>query len=117
MRKISAAGVVGAGGAGFPTHVSWKCQAEHFIVNGIECEPLLRTDRHTMERHAPEIVETVQTIQKHLGAAKVTIALKRHYHEAAQGYFRRRCRDGRGGLSLIVLSGGRRAEPGLLHYG
>ena len=37
-----------------------------------------------MERHAPEIVETVQTIQKHLGAAKATIALKRHYHEAAK---------------------------------
>lgn len=84
IEKISAAGVVGAGGAGFPTHVKLKCQAEHFIVNGIECEPLLRTDRHTMERHAPEIVETVQTIQKHLGAAKATIALKRHYHEAAK---------------------------------
>ena len=55
IEKISAAGVVGAGGAGFPTHVKLKCQAEHFIVNGIECEPLLRTDRHTMERHAPEI--------------------------------------------------------------
>ena len=84
IEKISAAGVVGAGGAGFPTHVKLKCQAEHFIVNGIECEPLLRTDRHTMERHAPEIIETVQTIQKHLGAAKATIALKRHYHEAAK---------------------------------
>lgn len=84
LDKISAAGVVGAGGAGFPTHVKLKCQAEHFIVNGIECEPLLRTDRHTMERYASEIVETVCQIQRHLGASQATIALKRHYHAAAE---------------------------------
>ena len=83
LEKISEAGVVGAGGAGFPTHVKLKCQAEHFIVNGIECEPLLRTDRHTMEQHAPEIVKTVLTIKEHLGAQKATIALKKHYHAAA----------------------------------
>ena len=84
IEKISEAGVVGAGGAGFPTHVKLKCQAEHFIVNGIECEPLLRTDRHTMEQHAPEIVETVCKIKEHLGAEKATIALKKHYHAAAE---------------------------------
>ena len=84
IEKIQEAGVVGAGGAGFPTHVKLNCKAEHFIVNGIECEPLLRTDRHTMELHAPEIVQTVQAIQAHLGAQKATIALKKHYHAAAE---------------------------------
>ncbi len=56
--QIRDAGVVGAGGAGFPTDRKLSCKAEIFIVNGIECEPLLRTDRHVMELHAPEIVRT-----------------------------------------------------------
>ena len=45
LEKIAAAGVVGCGGAGFPTHVKLKGQFDCLIVNGAECEPLLRTDR------------------------------------------------------------------------
>ena len=53
-----------------------------------------------MERHAPEIVGAVQTIQKHLGAAKATIALKRHYHEAAKAISDAAAGTGVEGLSL-----------------
>jgi RnfABCDGE-type electron transport complex C subunit len=84
IEKIKEAGVVGAGGAGFPTHVKLDCKAECFIVNGIECEPLLRTDRHTMELHAKEIVKTVLTIKKHLGAQRAVIAVKKHYRAAVE---------------------------------
>ena len=42
------AGIVGCGGAGFPTHVKYNAKVEHFIVNAAECEPLLRTDRYIM---------------------------------------------------------------------
>ena len=52
IERIREAGVVGAGGAGFPTDKKLDCRADVFIVNGIECEPLLRTDRHAMEQHA-----------------------------------------------------------------
>ena len=76
--QIRDAGVVGAGGAGFPTDRKLSCKAEIFIVNGIECEPLLRTDRHVMELHAPEIVRTVRAIRDHLGANRAVIALKKH---------------------------------------
>ena len=38
---VEQAGVVGAGGAGFPTHVKLKAQADTVIINGAECEPLL----------------------------------------------------------------------------
>ena len=41
---VEQAGVVGAGGAGFPTHVKLKAQADTVIINGAECEPLLRVD-------------------------------------------------------------------------
>ncbi|NMB13495.1 MAG: electron transport complex protein RnfC, partial [Firmicutes bacterium] len=45
---VRAAGVVGAGGAGFPTHVKLATSAEVIIANGAECEPLLQVDRELM---------------------------------------------------------------------
>lgn len=54
------------------------------IANGIECEPLLRIDRHIMELYAPKIVKTVRTIQENIGAKRAVIALKKHYTAAAQ---------------------------------
>lgn len=82
IEQIFDAGVVGAGGAGFPTDRKLNCKAEIFIVNGIECEPLLRVDRRTMETHADEIVRTVRAIRDHIGAKRAVIALKKHYHDA-----------------------------------
>ena len=43
--KAIKSGVVGAGGAGFPTHVKLGTKADCFIVNGAECEPLIETDK------------------------------------------------------------------------
>ena len=56
VELIRNAGVVGAGGAGFPTHVKVKCQAEVVIANGAECEPLLRIDQQLMEHKADAVV-------------------------------------------------------------
>ena len=42
---VKAAGIVGAGGAGFPTHVKLNAKAECFVVNAAECEPLIETDK------------------------------------------------------------------------
>ena len=64
LNKIFEAGVVGAGGAGFPTHVKYKAQAEVFIVNAIECEPLLKTDRYIVETYGQEIVVTAVRISR-----------------------------------------------------
>ena len=78
LDMIFQAGVVGAGGAGFPTHVKYKAQAEVFIVNAIECEPLLRTDRYIVETFAPEIAAAALRIKAHLGAERAVIAVKEH---------------------------------------
>ena len=78
LDQIFQAGVVGAGGAGFPTHVKYKARAEVFIVNAIECEPLLRTDRYIVETYAPEIVAAALRIKAHLGADRAVIAVKEH---------------------------------------
>ncbi len=82
IEQIRDAGVVGAGGAGFPTDRKLDCKAEVFIVNGIECEPLLRTDRVVMETYADRIVKTVRAIRDAVGAKRAVIALKEHYTEA-----------------------------------
>ncbi|MGC9948890.1 MAG: hypothetical protein ABSF64_21185 [Bryobacteraceae bacterium] len=50
--KLLACGVVGAGGAGFPTHVKAASRAEFAIANGAECEPLIHKDAELM-KHFP----------------------------------------------------------------
>ncbi|MEG0541865.1 MAG: propanediol utilization protein, partial [Angelakisella sp.] len=48
LDQIFEAGVVGCGGAGFPTHAKLKARVDYLLLNGAECEPLLRTDRYLM---------------------------------------------------------------------
>ena len=60
--KIYDAGVVGAGGAGFPTHIKAKSQVEYFLANGAECEPLVHKDYELMIGHAAEIVRGVELL-------------------------------------------------------
>lgn len=80
--KVKAAGVVGAGGAGFPTHVKLAAQAEIFIVNGAECEPLLRVDQQLMARHAEELVRGLRYGMAATGAREGIVALKAKYKPA-----------------------------------
>lgn len=82
MQKIKDAGVVGAGGAGFPTHVKVNGAAEHVIVNGAECEPLLRVDQQLMSEQAERMVQGLEAVMAAVGASLGTIALKGKYHDA-----------------------------------
>lgn len=79
--KIQAAGVVGCGGAGFPTHKKLTGSIEYLIVNGAECEPLLRTDRYIMLNKAPQLVRAIAAIGGELGIPHCVIAVKHHYQE------------------------------------
>ena len=78
------AGILGAGGAGFPTHVKINCQAGAVIVNGAECEPLLRVDQQVMELYVAEIVEGLRLVMEQTGAKEGIIALKKHYEGAVK---------------------------------
>lgn len=84
LEQIEAAGIVGCGGAGFPTHKKLTRDAEILIVNGAECEPLLRTDRYLMCHRAPQLVKALQTITQELGIGRCVIAVKHHYQEEIQ---------------------------------
>ena len=74
--KVKRAGVVGAGGGGFPTHVKLAAKAEIVIANGAECEPLLHKDAVTMERHARELVQGMLQAMESVGAKQGVVGIK-----------------------------------------
>ncbi len=76
---VKAAGVVGAGGAGFPTHIKINTKAECFIINAAECEPLIETDKFLCRNFADQLVEGIVAVSDHLGAKRSVIALKEKY--------------------------------------
>ncbi|KJS86617.1 MAG: NADH dehydrogenase [Peptococcaceae bacterium BICA1-8] len=84
LMKIKDAGVVGAGGAGFPTHVKLSSPAKTIIVNGAECEPLLRVDQQLLAQMAEKVVVGLLTVMELTGASEGVIALKGKYKDAIQ---------------------------------
>ncbi len=80
--QVRDAGVVGAGGAGFPTHVKISGNAGVVIANGAECEPLLRVDRQIMDRYAGDVVRGLLRVMEAVGAGEGVIALKEKYRQA-----------------------------------
>ncbi|MGI6108628.1 MAG: 4Fe-4S dicluster domain-containing protein [Eubacteriaceae bacterium] len=73
------AGIVGAGGAGFPTAVKLDASCDTVIVNGAECEPLLRVDQQLMVVKAEELLEALNAVVEHTGAKEGVIGLKKKY--------------------------------------
>ena len=80
IEAVKNAGIVGQGGAGFPTAVKLKAKAEYFIVNAAECEPMIETDKFLCRTYPERLVTTVAKIKEHLGATTACIAIKNHYH-------------------------------------
>ncbi|MHB8170109.1 MAG: 4Fe-4S dicluster domain-containing protein [Thermincolia bacterium] len=77
-------GVVGAGGAGFPTHIKIAAEADTVIVNGAECEPLLRVDQQLMTVEAHRLVKGLEAVVAVTGASTGIIALKAKYKRAIE---------------------------------
>ena len=81
LEQIEAAGIVGCGGAGFPTHRKLTAGTEYFIVNGAECEPLLRTDRWLMRNQADALIRATEALGRELHFGHLVVAVKAHYEE------------------------------------
>ncbi|GCF95221.1 hypothetical protein NRIC_31120 [Enterococcus florum] len=79
LEQITSAGIVGCGGAGFPTAAKLRAEAEYFIINAAECEPLLKTDHYVMNHFAKECVQAIAEVGKLLKAQHIVIATKVHY--------------------------------------
>jgi Na+-translocating ferredoxin:NAD+ oxidoreductase RnfC subunit len=74
--------VVGAGGAGFPTHLKLQTAVETVIANGAECEPLLAQDKATMLHQPQAVVEGLNLLAQAVGAKRKIIAVKKKYNSA-----------------------------------
>ncbi len=75
-------GVVGAGGAGFPTYAKLSGSIDTVILNCAECEPLLKLHRQLLEEYAVEILTALDEILCATGAERGIIAVKAHYRSA-----------------------------------
>lgn len=87
LQGIQDAGIVGLGGAAFPTHVKLKVpegkHCEVLLINGIECEPYLTTDHRVMLEQAEDIFTGIRYLLKATGAAKVIIGIEANKQDAA----------------------------------
>ncbi|NMB36899.1 MAG: electron transport complex subunit RsxC [Bacteroidales bacterium] len=86
LEKIKNAGVVGLGGAAFPTHVKLNPpkdkKAEYLIINGTECEPYITSDDRIMRERPDEIVIGAAIMMKALKADKCYIGIEENKPEA-----------------------------------
>jgi Na+-translocating ferredoxin:NAD+ oxidoreductase RnfC subunit len=104
VEAVRAAGVVGAGGAGFPTHVKIAAEVDTVIANGAECDPLLQCDQRLMESRATEMVRGMRLVMEATGAARGILALKDEYKAATKALQRAiRSVDGEQDLSLLRM--------------
>jgi Predicted NADH:ubiquinone oxidoreductase, subunit RnfC len=76
LDKLKTAGIIGAGGAGFPTHVKLNSKADFILLNGAECEPLLRVDQQLMEFYPEQIISGLVMAGDIVEAKKAIIGIK-----------------------------------------
>jgi len=80
--KVRAAGVVGAGGAGFPTHIKLQFDVQWVLGNGASCEPLLQSDPYLMAHQADLVLDGLLMVMNGTGSDKGTICLKSKHKNA-----------------------------------
>lgn len=88
VKKIADAGIVGLGGACFPTQVKLTppptAKAECVIINAVECEPYLTADHQLMLEHAEEIMVGVQLLMKAVKVNKAFIGIENNKPDAIE---------------------------------
>lgn len=86
IAKIKDAGIVGMGGATFPTHVKLSVppgkKADALIINGVECEPYLTSDHRTMLEHGEELLVGVSILMKAIGVDRAFIGIENNKPDA-----------------------------------
>jgi Na+-translocating ferredoxin:NAD+ oxidoreductase RnfC subunit len=95
------AGVIGAGGGGFPTYVKLQAKVDMIIANGSECEPLLTSDRAMMVAKPELLIEGMKYAMQATGASQGVIGIKEHYHDAVDALQKVLPKDGSIKLHLL----------------
>ena len=86
IAKIKDAGIVGLGGAQFPTHVKLSVpegqKAEVLIINGVECEPYLTSDYRNMLERAEEMLTGIEILMRAVGVERAVIGVENNKPDA-----------------------------------
>jgi electron transport complex protein RnfC len=86
LGRVKRAGIVGIGGAGFPTHVKLspppEAKVDTLIINGAECEPYLTTDHRVMLEHPGEVLEGAKIMLRILGIRQCHIGVEANKEDA-----------------------------------
>ncbi len=87
IRAIQAAGIVGLGGAGFPTHAKLRIpddkSVDTLVINGAECEPYLTADHRVMVEHAADVMAGIPYLMRATGAPRAIVAVEANKPDAA----------------------------------
>ena len=83
IAAVQACGLVGLGGAGFPTAVKLdpKSPVDTLVINGAECEPYLTADAREFLENSETVMSGIEAVMKHLGIAKCLICIERNKPE------------------------------------
>lgn len=88
VARIMEAGVVGMGGAAFPSHVKLSVpegkHVEYLLINGVECEPYLTADHRLMLEKPKEIIVGIKILMKALGVEKAIIGIEDNKRDAVE---------------------------------
>lgn len=88
IQKVNKAGIVGLGGATFPSHVKLSTppdkKTEILIINGVECEPYLTADHRVMLEKTGELLTGIEIAQKALGVNKAIIGIENNKPDAIE---------------------------------
>ncbi|MCB9301600.1 MAG: electron transport complex subunit RsxC [Lewinellaceae bacterium] len=86
ISAVQRAGIVGLGGAAFPSHVKFSIpegrQCRYLMMNGCECEPFLTCDHRVMVEFADELIDGTGILQHFIGAEKIYIAIEANKPDA-----------------------------------
>ena len=88
VEQVRQAGVVGAGGAGYPTHLKYNARVEILLANGAECEPLLYKDKELMRQFPDEVHKGMRLAADAVGASRSILGIKSKAKDQI-GQFRR----------------------------
>ena len=107
IAKIKDAGIVGLGGAQFPTHVKLSIpdgqKAEVLIINGVECEPYLTSDYRTMLERTEMVLTGTEIVMRAVGVERAVIGVENNKPDAINRLREVIARDGYRGIEVMPL--------------
>lgn len=107
IAKIKEAGVVGMGGATFPTHVKLSipdgCKADILIINGVECEPYLTSDYRTMLERGEQMLVGVEILMKAVGVERAVVGVENNKPDAIAHLRELVAKGGYKGIEIMPL--------------